>query len=76
MPPSIPEFFDSPDILDVVVALPWDDPSFFETPLFTIPMSLTRTAEPDFYYFGLAEIDFYCIFEGLLPKIVLSANIN
>ena len=76
MPPSIPEFLDSPDIADVVVALPWEEPSFFETPLLTIPMSLTRTADPDFYYLGFPEIYFCAIFDGLPPKILLLANIS
>ena len=76
MPPSIPEFFVSPDKFDVVVALLADDPSFFETPRLTIPMSLTSTADPDFYDFAFAEIYFWAIFDGLLPKIVLNANKN
>ena len=52
------EFLDSPLIFDVVVALPCEDPSFFETPRLTMPMSLTRTAEPDLDDLGFAEIYF------------------
>ena len=43
----MPEFFESPVEL-VEAPDPYDTPSFFETPLFTIPMSLTKTAEPAF----------------------------
>ena len=75
-PPSMAEFLDSPLKLDVVVGLPTEEPSFFETPRLTMPMSLTRTADPDFYYLGFADIYFCAILDGLPPKIPLQANTN
>ena len=49
--PSIAEFLESDEEADEELAVPYEDASFFETPLFTMPISLTSTAEPCFCYF-------------------------
>jgi len=65
--PSAPPFFPSRD--------PWPDPelvdelSLLETPLLTIPMSLTRTDEP-LVCLGLVN-GFPCDLIGLPPNIEL-----
>ena len=67
----MPEFFESPDEFAELPVELWDPPSFFETPLLTMPISLTSTADPAFYYFEFVVIGLGCIFYGLPPNIVL-----
>lgn len=60
--PSAPELFEFPAEFAKVALEPCDPPSFFETPLLTMPISLTRTADPAFYYFEFVVIGFGYIF--------------
>ena len=66
----MPEFLESPFTLLAFVPELEAPESFFETPRLTMPMSLTRTADPAFY-FEFVVIGLGWIFCGLPPSIDL-----